>query len=77
MTIPGRVPRRMFTFLRRIFAQLLNSQPPLDPPLDPYAAVREPRRRSPGGRGSAVAVAEPGPSTSVDAVSRVAHRPGR
>lgn len=67
----------MFKFLRRILARLLNTQPPFDPPLDPYAAVREPRRRSPGGRGSAVAVAEPEPPTSVHAVSQGARRPGR
>ena len=32
---------------------------PPEPPPDPYADVREPRRRGPGGKSSAVAVAEP------------------
>ena len=67
----------MFQFVRRIVAALLNKYRPFNPPDDPYAAVPEPRRRNPGGRSSAVALAEPEPSGRVRAVStagtRVSH----
>lgn len=39
--------------LRRLF------QRPLDPPDDPYAYVRAPRKPKPSGRASSVALAEP------------------
>lgn len=38
-----------------------------DPPADPTIAVREPRRRSPNDRGTAVAVVEPDPPQFVRA----------
>jgi hypothetical protein len=38
-----------------------------EPPADPFIPVREPKRRSPGDRGTAVAVAEPDPSVFVSA----------
>ena len=48
--------------------------PPLagdDPPADPDAPVREPRRHGPGGRGSAIALDEPVEvSHDVNAVGR-------
>ena len=57
----------MFQFIRRVIAALLNRPRPFSPPEDPYAAVREPRRRNPSGRSSAVAVAEPEPRKHVRA----------
>ena len=57
----------MFQFVRRVFAALLNRLRPFSPPEDPLAAVREPRRRNPGGRSSAVALAEPEPRQRVGA----------
>jgi hypothetical protein len=39
-----------------------------EPPPDPFIPVREPRRRSPDDRGTAVAVAEPDPPVFVAAV---------
>jgi hypothetical protein len=57
----------MFQFVRRVVAALLNRLRPLGPPEDPYAAVREPRRRNPTGRSSAVALAEPEPRKRVRA----------
>ena len=44
--------------------------PPSGPPSDPFAGVREPYRRKPGGRSSAVALMEPEPPQSVSAVGR-------
>jgi len=58
----------MFQFVRRVVAMLLNRLRPFSPPEDPYAAVREPRRRNPSGRSSAVALAEPDPPKRVRAV---------
>jgi hypothetical protein len=58
----------MFQFVQRIVAALLNRLKPFSPPEDPYVAVREPRRRNPGGRSSAVALAEPEPAGRVRAV---------
>jgi hypothetical protein len=55
----------MFLRLKDLAARLLGRQwPPLPPqwpgpPEDPYAGVREPKYRRPGGRTSAVAVMEP------------------
>jgi hypothetical protein len=48
--------------------------PPLFPdggPSDPYIGVREPRRRGPGGRESAIGVVEPRPDRSVEAIGRL------
>jgi hypothetical protein len=74
----------MFQFARRIVADLisrwrppdtfLNRLGPFSPPEDPYPGVREPRRPNPGGRSSAVALAEPEPSGRVRAVSTVGTR---
>jgi hypothetical protein len=58
----------MFQFVRRLVAALLNRLRPFSPPEDPYATVREPRRHSPSGRTSAVALAEPDPPKHVRAV---------
>ena len=54
--------QRMLDYLRRL-AAWLRSAPggPDGPPQDPYAPVFEPRRRTPGGRSSAIALAEPEP----------------
>ena len=60
----------MFQFVRRMVADLLNRLWPSSPPEDPYAAVREPRRRNPGGRSSAMALAEPEPQRTVWAAGR-------
>ena len=59
----------MLDYLRRLAARVLTRMPPLDLPGDPDTAVREPRRRNPSGRGSAVAVEEPDPPVTVRAVS--------
>ncbi len=63
----------MFTYLRRL-AALIMRRPgpfhPFNPPSDPYAAVRQPRRGGPGGRSSAVALSEPDPPSTVHAVGR-------
>jgi len=67
----------MFQFIRRIVAALLNRLRPFNPPADPYAAVPEPRRRNPGGRSSAVALAEPEPSRRVRAVGSANTRGNR
>jgi hypothetical protein len=44
--------------------------PPSEPPSDPFARVREPHRRKPGGRSSAVALLEPEPPQLVTATGR-------
>ena len=64
----------MFQFVRRIVAALLNRLRPFSPPEDPYPGVREPRRRNPSGRSSAIALAEPEPSGRVRAVSTMGTR---
>jgi hypothetical protein len=74
----------MFRFVRRIVAALisrwrpgdtfLNRLRPFSPPEDPYPGVREPRRRNPSGRSSAIALAEPEPSGRVRAVSTMGTR---
>jgi hypothetical protein len=51
----------MFQLVRHMVAALLNRFRRFSPPEDPYAAVREPRRRNPSGGSSAVALAEPEP----------------
>jgi hypothetical protein len=70
--------RFMFQFVRRLVAALLNRRRPFGPLEDPYAGVREPRPRKPGGRSSAIALAEPDPPKLVRAVGTlVPRRPGR
>jgi hypothetical protein len=60
----------VLTYLRSLAARIAGRLGRLAPPPDePDTAVREPRRRTPGGRSSAVAVAEPGPPSHVRAVS--------
>lgn len=66
----------MFERLRQLAAKLMGRLPPLaGPPPDPYAHVREPRKRGPGGRHSAVAVAEPEPDQLTNADGRARRRP--
>jgi hypothetical protein len=60
------------TLALRVLRRGLRGLPPL-PPDDPYVGVREPRRRSPGGRSSAVALAEP----AEERVTRAQGRDGR
>ena len=60
----------MFGFFRRLVRALFARPRPSDPPLDPYAAVREPRRGRPTGGSSAIALAEPRPDDRVHAVHR-------
>jgi hypothetical protein len=66
----------MFGYLRQLAARLRGGGfGPLFPPTDdPDAAVREPRRRDPGGRSSAVAVEEPREDALVDARPRAGSR---
>lgn len=51
----------MLAYLKALTSRLLGRGfgPPFSPPLDPSIGVREPRRRTPGGRSSAVALEEP------------------
>jgi hypothetical protein len=51
------------------FRERLSGAPP--PGDDPLSAVREPRHKRPGGRGSAVAVAEPEPDRMLNAEGRM------
>lgn len=51
-------------------ALLRGWHPPSEPSSDPFAGVREPHRRKPGGRSSAVALLEPEPPQLVSAVGR-------
>jgi hypothetical protein len=63
----------MLDYLRRLAAAVMHRRRPFhpfNPPSDPYVGVREPRRPTPGGRSSAVAVEEPPPSSRVRAVGR-------
>jgi hypothetical protein len=70
----------MFEYLKRLAARLRGRLPAVEPPReappqDPESHVREPRRRGPGGRDSAVAVEEPPqPSQSVQALGRARRR---
>ena len=60
-----------FERLKRIAARLMGRGGPLlEPPMDPYVGVREPRKRGPAGRHSAAAVMEPDPDRSVTAAGR-------
>ena len=51
----------MLRLLKRFVARLWRHPPRPGLPEDPYAGVRAPRTRGPGGRGAAVAVVEPEP----------------
>lgn len=53
--IRGLIARTRVERIRRLFATWRLPEPPADP----YAAVRQPRSRTPGGRSSAAAVEEP------------------
>ena len=63
----------MFAHLRRLAALFMRTRSPFhpfNPPSDPFAAVREPRRVNPGGRSSAAAVREPEPPSTLSAIGR-------
>jgi hypothetical protein len=61
----------MFRSLLRMVVRLLRRQPPASGPAeDPYAGVRVPNDRSPSGRSTAVAVTEPEPPGSIEALGR-------
>jgi len=63
----------LLDYLRRLAAAVMHRHRPFhpfNPPADPYVGVREPRRWSPGGRSSAVALDEPPPSSTAHAVGR-------
>jgi hypothetical protein len=72
----------MFELLKRLAARLVGQRPPVvgrrppssGPAQDPYAGVREPRKRGPGGRNASVAVMEPEPDQSVSAIGRLWQR---
>ena len=78
----------MFELLKRLAARLVGWRPPSSGPTqdvgrrppssgprqDPYAGVREPRKRGPGGRNASVAVMEPDPDQSVSAIGRLWQR---
>ena len=55
---------------RRVLASMFRRPGGFDVPGEPYAGVREPRPRGPGGRSSTMAVAEPDPDRDVRAVGR-------
>jgi hypothetical protein len=63
----------MLAYLKALAARLIRKGfgglPP-SPPDDPYVGVREPRRRGPTGRNSAVALDEPVERRSVRAYGR-------
>jgi hypothetical protein len=52
-------------------AWLRDWRPPSSEPPDPCAGVREPYRRKPGGRSSAVALLEPEPPPVISAMGRL------
>ena len=63
-----------FQRLKQLAARLMGWRGPSSgPSQDPYAGVREPRKRGPAGRHSAVAVMEPEPHQSVGAIGRWRH----
>ena len=66
----------MLEKFRDTFHRLLAGWRPPDPepPADPYAGVRHPRMRDPGGRSSAIAVTEPDPDQDVQALGRSLNR---
>ena len=55
---------------RQVMSLLFGGTAPLEPPPEPYARVRVPRRSGPGGRNAAVAIAEPADHENVSAVTR-------
>jgi hypothetical protein len=62
----------MFELLKRLAARLVGRRPPPSGPRqNPYAGVREPRKRGPGGRNASVAAMEPEPDQSVSAMGRL------
>ena len=66
----------MFERLKLLAAKWRGRLPPFaGPPSDPYAQVREPRKRGPGGRHSAVAVLAPEPDQFINANGRARRRP--
>jgi len=61
----------MLAYLKALAARLRRRISDVWPPTeDPTVGVREPRRRSPGGRTSGVALAEPREPSNVHAVGR-------
>ena len=62
--------QRLVAAGRRLLAAMLRDPGRFDAPGDPEVPVREPRRGSPGGLNSAVALAEPQPPDDVVAVGR-------
>jgi hypothetical protein len=64
----------MFEYLKALAARLtrqgFGGWPPLPPSEDPYAGVREPRRRGPGGKSTALAIAEPDEQISTRAYGK-------
>jgi hypothetical protein len=60
---------RLLQWLKQLAALLFGRRPPSPgSSQDPCVGVREPRKRGPGGRQSAVAVMEPQPRQSVRAI---------
>ena len=63
----------MFSYLMALAARLawrdFGGLPP-EPPEDPFADIREPRRSGPGGKSATVAVAEPDEPQLVQVKSR-------
>jgi hypothetical protein len=62
--------------LKQLVARFAGRVPPPSaaPSEGPFAGVRQPRTRRPGGRNSAVAVMEPEPDQWVNAIGRSARR---
>jgi hypothetical protein len=67
----------MFEYLRALGRRIMQREfgPLLPPPDDPHVGVREPRRRGPGDRSSAVAVDEPREPVIVRAAGTIVNRP--
>ena len=63
----------MFAYLKALALRLARRRFDtfLPPSEDPEVGVRQPRKRGPGGRSSAVAIVEPAESVSVRAVGTV------
>ena len=65
----------LFRLRKVLFDRLANWQPPPpESPGQPLAGVRHPRWRGPNGRRSAIAVVEPDPDESVQAIGRLRTR---
>jgi hypothetical protein len=60
--------RQLFKHLMALAKRLRQRGFPFEPPVDPYARVREPRPRAPGGRSTAAAEPEPREDIAVRAV---------